>query len=154
MKAGTAAWTDLMTAGTEMVATGARATEMMLASSSVIGARMTIMSRAACHPAEGDYAEIGDMMMEKAVAAAKVNQALVEQWSAVLIDTSEQAQHLRQLMLGGRPLHADDILELAERWTAHGMRMLTRTMDAGGLALAPVHQQATANARRLSEQVS
>jgi hypothetical protein len=28
--------------------------------------------------------------------------------------------------------------------------MITRTMESGGLALAPVHQQATANARRLS----
>jgi hypothetical protein len=31
----------------------------------------------------------------------------------------------------------------------HGTRMITRAMDTGGLALAPVHQQATANARRL-----
>jgi hypothetical protein len=154
MKAGTAAWTELMTAGSEMVATGARATEMMLASSSVIGARMTIMSRAACHPAEGDYAEIGDMMMEKVVAVAKVNQVLVEEWSAMLVDTSEQAQHLGSLLFGRRPLRTGDLSELAERWMAHGTRMITRTMDAGGLVLAPVHRQATANARRLSEQVS
>ena len=115
---------------------------------------MTIMGNAARSPAKGDYAEIGDMMLEKVVAVTKVNQVLVEQWSAILVDTSEQAQHLGSLLFGGRPLRAGEIAGLAERWMAHGTRMITRSMDAGGLALAPVHQQATANARRLSWQAS
>jgi hypothetical protein len=150
MTAGTNAWAELITAGSGMVVTVALANEMLIASGSVIGARMTIMGNAACRPAEGDYAEIGDMMVEKVVAITKVNQVLVEQWSAMLADTSEQAQHLGSLLFGGLPLRAGDLSGLAERWMAHGTRMVTRTMDVGGLALAPVHQQATANARRLS----
>jgi hypothetical protein len=67
----------------------------------------------------------------------------------MLRDASEQASHLGSLTLGGRPLKAVDLAPLAERWLAHGVRMMTRTMETGALALAPVHQQATANARRL-----
>jgi hypothetical protein len=149
MKAGEEAWAELMKASFGMVATSLRASEMMVASSSVIGARLTLMGNAARRPADGDYAEIGSMVLEKAIAASRVNQALVDQWSAMLLDVSEQADHLGSLVLGGRPLSAHDLSGLAKRWLAHGTRMMTRTMDVGGLALAPVHQQATANARRL-----
>lgn len=143
------AWADLMTASIGMVSTSVRAHEMMVASSSVIGARMAIMSHAARRPADGDYVEIGGMALEKVVAASKVNQALFNQWSAMVVEVSEQAQYLGRLALGGRALSAGEVSRLAERWTAYGTRMIARTMDAGGLALAPVHQQATANARRL-----
>jgi hypothetical protein len=68
----------------------------------------------------------------------------------MLVDTSKQAQHLGSRLFGGRPLRAGDPSGLAERWMGHGTRMVTRIMDVGGLALAPVHQQAPANARRLS----
>ena len=150
MSAGTNAWTELAKASSNMMKTNMRMNEMMIASGSVIGARMTIMGKAACSPAQGDYAEIGGMAQEKVVAIGKVNQALVEQWSAMMADATEQAQHLRDLMFGGKPLSIGDLSELTERWMAHGTRMITRTMDTGGLALAPVHEQATANARRLS----
>lgn len=149
MIASTNAWAELAKAGSNLVTTSARVSEMMAASGSVIGARMTIMGNAAHRPAEGDYAELGDMVQEKVVAIAKVGQALVEQGSAMMADATEQAQHLSRLMFAGRPLSAADLSDLAERWTAHGTRMITRSMDMGGLALAPVHQQATANARRL-----
>ena len=149
MKAGQDAWAELMKASLGMVDTSLRASEVMVASSSVIAARLTIMGHAARRPADGDYAEIGDMVLEKVVACSKVGQALVDQWTAMLLDSSEQAQHLGSIALGGRPVTARGLSALAERWMAHGTRMVTRTMDAGGLALAPVHQQATANARRL-----
>ena len=80
----------------------------------------------------------------------KVNAALVEQWTVMLADVTEQARHLSHLMFGGKPLGIEDLSGLTERWMAHGTRMITRTMDTRGLALAPVHEQATANARRLS----
>lgn len=144
-------WAELAKASSAMMTTHMRLNETMVASASVIGARMTVMGQAACHPAKGDYAEIGGMVQEKFEAITKVNAALVEQWSVMLADAADQARHLRDLFFGGRPLHAGDVAGLAERWSAHGTRMITRTMDTGGLALAPVHQQATANARRLSE---
>jgi hypothetical protein len=150
MSAGTNAWSELAKASANMMKTNMRVNEMMLASGSVIGARMTIMGKAACSPAQTDYAEIGGMVQEKVVAIGKVNQALVEQWSVMVADAAEQAQHLSHLMFGGKPLGIGDMSGLAERWMAHGTRMITRTMDTGGLALAPVHEQATANARRLS----
>lgn len=149
MTAGGDAWNELMKASFGMVSTSVLAGEMMVASSSVIGARMTIMGNAARNPAAGDYGEIGDMVIEKMVAVSKVSQALVDQWSAMLLDASEQAHHLSSLVLVGRPPSARDISALADRGLAHGTRVMTRTMGIGGLALAPVHQQATANARRL-----
>ena len=150
MIASTNAWAELAKASSNMVTTSARVNEMMVASGSVIGTRMTIMGNAARSPAQGDYAEIGGMVEEKVVAITKVNAALVEQWSVMLADAAEQARHLSHLMFGGKPLGIGDLSGLAERWMAHGTRMITRTMDTGGLALAPVHEQATANARRLS----
>ena len=149
MTAGGDAWAELMKAGFGMVSTSVLAGEMMIASSSVIGARMTIMGDAARHPAAGDYGEIGGMVIEKVIAVSKVGQALVDQWSEMLLDASEQAHHIGSLVLVGRPSSACDLSELAGRGLAHGTRMVTRTMGIGGLALAPVHQQATANARRL-----
>jgi hypothetical protein len=149
MIAGIKAWAELMKASAGMVTTSLLASEMMVASASVIAARMAIMGDAARRPLDGDYAEISGMVMEKAIALLRVNQALVNQWSAMLRDASEQADHLGSLVLGGRPLNPVDLAPLAERWLAHGTRMVTRTMGTGGLALAPVHQQATANARRL-----
>ena len=149
MTAGHDAWAELMKASLGMMITGVQVSEMMAASSSVIGARMTIMGTAARRPADGDYAEISGMVSEKVVAFSKVNQALVDQWSAMLLDVSEQAQHVGSSVLGGRPLGSRDLLQLTEQLLAHGTRMMTRTMETGGLALAPVHQQATANARRL-----
>ena len=149
MTAGQQTWAELMKAGFGMMSTGLRAGEMMVASGSVIGARMAILGSAARRPLEGDYAEIGGMVMEKAVAVSRVNQALVDQWSAMLRDASEQTRHLGGLVLKGQPLSPRELLQLTESWLAHGTRMMTRTMDTGGLALAPVHQQATANARRL-----
>lgn len=151
MIAATNAWAELAKASSNMMTTSARVNEMMVASSNVIGARLTIMCDATHHPAGGDYAELGAMVPEKVVALSKVNQALVAQWSAMLADASEQAQHLRNLITAGRPLSMTDLSMLLERWMTHGTRIITRSMDMGGLALAPVHQQATANARRLSQ---
>jgi hypothetical protein len=48
-----------------MVGTSMRAGEMMIASGSVVGARMSIMGEAVRSPANGDYDEIGGMMQEK-----------------------------------------------------------------------------------------
>lgn len=149
MTAGQNAWAEFVKASFGMVSTSLQVSEMLVASGSVIGARMTIMGDAARRPLDGDYAEIGGMVSEKVVAVSEVNQALFDQWSAMLLDVSEQAQHVGSSVLAGRPLGARDLIQLTERWLAHSTRMMTRTMETGGLALAPVHQQATANARRL-----
>ena len=149
MAGGVEAWAELMTASAGLVRTSLQTSEMLVASGSVIGARMALMGTAARRPADGDYAEISGMVSEKVVAVSRVNQALFDQWWAMLLDASEQAQHVGSSVLGGRPLGAGDLLQLADRWVAHSVRTMTRTMNTGGLALAPVHQQATANARRL-----
>lgn len=149
MTAAQKAWDELTEAGFGMVETGLQAGETMVASGRVVGARMAILGDAAWRPLSADYAEIGAMVTEKAVAVTRVNQALVDQWSMMMRDASEQAAHLGSLLVSRRPLGARDLAGLAERGLAHGMRRMTLAMATGGLALAPVHQQATANARRL-----
>ena len=149
MATGAEAWAELMKVSFGMVGTSMRAGEMMIASGSVVGARMTIMGEAGRSPADGDYDEIGGMMQEKVTAFAQVGQALMDQWSAMLTETSEQTLRLNSLAFGGRPLGASDLTGLVEDCLAHGTRMVVRTVETGGLALAPVHLQATKNARRL-----
>lgn len=149
MTAAWMAWDELTEAGLGLVETGLQARETMVASGRVVGARMAILGDAAWRPLSADYAEIGGMVMEKAVAVSRVNQALVGQWAAMALDASEQATHLGGLLARRRPLGARDLARLAEGWLAHATRMVTLTVETGGLALAPVHQQATANARRL-----
>jgi hypothetical protein len=144
---GKAALADLVNACVGMFGTGVRVGETMIASNSVIGARMAIMRNAVCNPAAGDYEELGGMLGEKMVAASKVGQALFDNWFETLADAS--ALQYCSLALGGASLSARERSALGNRWMAHGTRMMSRTIDVGGLALAPVHQQATANARRL-----
>lgn len=149
--AGTNAWSELAKASSTMMTTGLQMSEMMAASGSVIGARMTIMGKAASCPAKADYAEIGGMLQEKLIALSQVHQALLAQWAVMLADTSEQAKHLGSLFVPGRPVSARGTSDFAEAWLAHMTRMVTRSMDTSGLALAPVHRQVTANAKRLSQ---
>lgn len=152
MAAGTKAWADLMKVGFGMVGTSMRAGEMMMASGSVVGARMTLMGSAVRSPADGDYEEIGGMLNEKVIVFSQVGQALLDQWVAMLTDTTEQAHRFGRLAFGGRSFGASDLSGFAEDWLAHGTRMMARTMETGGLALAPVHERATVNARRLTLQ--
>jgi hypothetical protein len=150
MAAATEAWAELMKVSFGMVGTSVRAGEMMIASGSVVGARMTLMGNAVRSPAEGDYEEIGGILNEKVTAFSQVGQALVDHWSAMLTDTTEQAHRFGSLAFGGRPLGPSDLPGLAEDWLAHSARMMARTMETGGLAMAPFHERATVNARRLS----
>jgi len=149
MAAGEDAWAELMKVSFGMVGTSVQAGEMMIASGSVVGARLTLMGNAACSPADGDYDELGEMVPEKVVAFTKAGQACIGQWSAMAIDTTEQAQDFSRIACSGRPLGTVDLHGLAESWLAHGTRMIAMCMATGGLAMAPLHQQATENARRL-----
>lgn len=149
MAAGEEAWAELMKVSFGMVGTSVRAGEMMIASNSVVGARMTLMGDAAYSPADGDYAEIGGMMQEKVIAFSQAGQALIDQWSRMVIDTSEQTHEFSKLAFSGRPLGARELAGLADGWLAHGTRTIAMTMATGGLAMAPLHHQATENARRL-----
>lgn len=76
MAAGEDAWAELMAVSLGMFGTSIRAGEMMNASGSVVGARMTIMGDAARRLADGDYEEIGGMVQEMVVAFTEVGQSL------------------------------------------------------------------------------
>jgi hypothetical protein len=138
---------SLMRAGFGMFEAGIRFGEMMIASQSVIGARVGMMQAAAQSPLDGDYAELGRMVPEKVAALSRSGAALSEEWRKMQGDMFDQWREWGTLMSAmpsvGR-LHA-----FGERSAARGTRTLVRSMGAGGVALDPVHKAATANARRL-----
>jgi hypothetical protein len=98
MTAAQMAWDELATAGLDMVESCLQAGETMVASL----ARMTTLGDAARWPLCADSAEVGAMVMEKAVAVSRENQALVDQWSLTMRDASEQAAHLGSLLASRR----------------------------------------------------
>lgn len=150
MAAGQDAWAELMRVSFGLVGTQIQAGEMMIASGSVVNARMTLIGDAARSPATADYEEIDGLMEEKFVAFSKVGHACLRQWSAMVIDTTEYAQEVSTFAFAGHPLDARGVQSLTEGWLALNARILAMTMETGGLAMAPLHKQSTENARRLS----
>ena len=141
---------DFMEAVAGLATSACWAGEMLVASNSVVQARMTIIAEAVRRPASADFEELGRMLPEKFSAFSKANQACAQQWSAMVLDTYDNAHHFGLALLNGRPMSVSDLARLAERSTANVTRTLTRVMNIGGLALAPIHEQATANALRLA----
>ena len=58
-------------------------------------------------------------------------------------------QNFWAMALRGRPPTFGEASALADRAAAYGMRETERAAKLGGLGLAPIHRQATSNARRL-----
>lgn len=151
MIAGVNAWGELAKAALGTVSTGLAATETMIASGRVVGARTTIIGDAFHRPMECDHVELGGMLPEKILAFSKSASVLFDHWVSTVLDASEQAHQAGLLALRGRALHAMDLTSFADRSIARATKMVTRTIEVGGLILAPVHQQATANAKRLNK---
>jgi hypothetical protein len=88
---------------------------------------------------------------ENILAFSKSASVLFDHWVSTMLDVSEQAHQTGLLALEGRALHTLELSAFADRSIARGTKMMTRTIEFGGLVLAPVHQQATANAKRLNK---
>ena len=143
------AWAEVVDAGFGMVETGIRTQEMLVASGSVIGKRMAAMGYAARHPARGDYSELARMVPEKVAAFSEAGRIVTREWSAGLLDASRHAHHVSSVVLRGQLPSASELVSLGTKTAAHGTRAVTRAMSASGRVLAPIHGQATSNARRL-----
>ena len=149
MNAGTSAWGELMKASLGTVQTVIQTNEMLWASGTVIGSRLGTMVAAARDPLRGDYVELGRMIPEKVKAFSEAGNALIDHWSALFLHSSYQAHLVGSLFLSGQALRPSELAGLAARATAHATSIMTTTMETAGIALAPVHAGATANARRL-----
>lgn len=137
----------LMRAGFGMFEAGMKFSEMLLASHSVIGTRVDLIHKAARDPLSGDYAELGLMVPEKMAALTRSGAALAGQWRKVQGDLFDQWREFGMLMTD-MPTPGK-LSAFGKGLSSRGTRTMVRSLEAGGLALAPVHKTVTANARRL-----
>lgn len=138
---------SLMRASFGMFEAGMKFNEMMIASHSVVGTRVDLMNAAARSPLDGDYAELGRMFPEKVAAFARSGAALAEEWRRAQGELFDQWREWGALV--STVPSAGQLKAFNERATRRGTRAMVRSMGATGVALAPVHRTATANARRL-----
>lgn len=138
-------WASMWRSGMTMAATGSKFAEMLHASGTVVDSRTRTMAEATRDPLNGDYAELNRMVPEKVAAFSESARAASGDFHALQTESLAQWQAMSRIALGGR---LPTLTELATL-TARSTRILDRAANAGGKALAPVHKQATANAKRL-----
>ncbi|HWI85595.1 MAG TPA: hypothetical protein VNT42_04630 [Sphingomonas sp.] len=136
-------WLGLWRSGAKATQTSIRFTEMMVASSEVVSSRSGSIADAMRDPLNGDYRELGRMVPEKIDAFSSAGASMWKDMGALQASALAAWSHGASLML--RP---STMADAATMWT-HSGDMIGRSMDMGGKAMAPIHRQATANARRL-----
>ncbi len=150
MSAIVSAWGELMKASLDLVHTGARTNEMLVASRDVIASRVGSMVGAARNPWGGDHVELARMVPEKVSAFSDAGHALSKQWSAVLVEAAEHMSQVSWLMFNGRLLSPPELCKVSSKAAVLATSVIASGLNSGSVALAPIHKQATSNARRLS----
>ena len=138
-------WLGLWKSGARATQTSLRFAEMMSASSEVINTRCGTIANAMRDPLNGDYRELERMVPEKVEAFSRAGAVMWTDVGALQAGAFAAWSQGAALMLSGRP---STMAEAATAWT-RSAAMIERSLDMGGKALAPIHRQATANARRL-----
>jgi hypothetical protein len=139
-----------MKASLNLVQSNVRTVEMLTASRTVIASRMGSMAGAARNPFGGDHVELGRMIPEKVTAFSDAAHSLSRHWSAVFSMASEHMSQVGSLMFRGRLLSPAELSQMSSSTAAIATNMLATALESGSVALAPIHKQATSNARRLS----
>jgi hypothetical protein len=139
-----------MKASLDLIQTSGRTVEMLTASRTVIASRMGSMAGAARNPFGGDHVELGLMIPEKVTAFSDATHSLSKHWSAVFFLASEHMSQVSSLMFRGRLLSAAELSQMSSSTAALATNMVASALESGSVALAPIHKQATSNARRLS----
>lgn len=128
-----ALWWDAASAGYNLML---RTVDTMVASADVVRHRTGTIHSAWQDPAKADYPELFGMVTEKVEAFAHANISLLQDLGRANVDLLAAATRI-----GGMTPAA---------LAAEGIRAGTRTSRMGERALRPIHQRATANARRLN----
>ena len=140
----------VMQAGLDFAEVSTKTAEMAVAANTVIGERVALMAEAVRDPLTADYVEFARILPEKATAIHQAGAALLDGWWTLQRDIGDYMIYVARAVTSGRPTEPRAIAELAERTSVHGTRIGTTAIDAAGVVLAPFHQIATSNARRLS----
>jgi hypothetical protein len=127
-----------------------KAAEMTVAAGAVIGVRMGMIAAAPHYPCNADRAELSRMVPEKIRAFSEAGTAVVEAYWSLHRDVGDYMVCLGRTMMAGRVPLPSDLIEMAERTSIHATRIAASGVGAVSVALAPLHKEATANARRLA----
>jgi len=139
-----------MQAGLDFAEVSTKTNELAAAANTVIGERVALMAEAARNPLAADYAEFGRMLPEKVTAIHQAGAALLRGWWVLQADVGDYMLYVALAMTSGRPPSPGEVDELVERTSVHGTRIAASAIEAAGVAIAPFHESATSNARRLS----
>jgi hypothetical protein len=150
MTAGINHWEELMKASLDLVHTSVRTNEMLAASGTVIASRMGSMAGAVRNPWGDDHVELGRMVPEKVTALLDAGNALAKHWSAVLENASHHVQEVSSSWLKGTVFSPAELARMSARTAALSTSFSAGAWTSGGVGLAPIHKQATSNAKRLS----
>ncbi|HLG87381.1 MAG TPA: hypothetical protein VKZ79_09325 [Alphaproteobacteria bacterium] len=147
---GPAAVARAMQVGLDFAEVSTKAGETASASSTVIGERVALMVAAAWNPLAADCAEFARMLPEKAAAISQAGAGLLGGWWTLHRDVGDYMLYLARVMTTCELPWPGDVAELMERTLVHGTRVAASPIDAAGAVLAPFHESAVSNARRLS----
>jgi hypothetical protein len=139
-----------MQAAFDLAEMGLKTGEMTAAAGAVIATRLRVLAEAQQDPRKADRAELGRMVPEKIKAFSDAGAAVIDEFWSLQRDVGSYMVYVGRAMMTGRPPLPGEMLELAERSSIHGTRLATAAIGAAGVALAPIHKKATANARRLA----
>jgi hypothetical protein len=153
----------LTAAGADLADTAVKMSESAMAAGAVIGHRVVMGAQALQDPTTIDHAELTLMTTEKIEAFTASSHAVLNELQdinreLVKFTVGQAAGCFKaawEVATAHSPIHA---LEAQRRWmveawaraNAHTMRMTTLSAGVSALALAPVHETVTDNARRLA----
>lgn len=138
-------WMNLWASGWGVLQTGVKLNETLIAAKAVIESRTNTMADAVRDPLNGDYVELSRMVLEKGAAFSLSAKATAGDLQAIQKDLAANKRLLTDIASGRRLPMPTDMLALFER----SSRIVSRTMAAGGTALAPIHRRVVANEKRL-----
>jgi len=154
--------TQLSAAGADFADTVLKMGESTVAAGAVIGHRVALGAQAMHDPLNVDSGEFTLMSTEKVAAFTAASQAVLGEWQTMQHEMmkfalGQFAGCFRAACDVASSLSPDQALAAQRRWAveslaranSHTMKLTALSAGISGLALAPVHETVTDNARRL-----
>jgi hypothetical protein len=155
--------TQLTAAGANLADAAFKMGESAVAAGAVIGHRVALGAQAMHDPANVDPGEFTRMSTEKLTAFTASSQAVLGEWQSMQHEMmkfaiGQAAGCMRAVWDVASAFSPDQALAAQRRWAveslaranSHTMKLAALSAGISGLALAPVHETVTDNARRLS----
>jgi hypothetical protein len=159
------AWNKLTAAGVDLADTAIKIGESAVAAGTVIGHRVALGAQALHDPLNADPAEFARMSVEKLAAFAASShavfnecQSIQHEWMKFSVGQTEGCFRAAwEVAMAWSP---QQVLAAHRRWAAaslvransHAMKVTELSAGLSGLAVAPMHETVTKNARRLAAQ--